>query len=360
MDPKETQAVKMSELTDVIKDIVEAALAKNSTEQAKVKDVADGADTPKVEELKGIEKELKFFRALVSRDDAALKDLSEGTDSAGGYTVPEEFYGRVIEKMKAVPSIRKLATVIPMNSDKLNIPVEGNEMSFYWPTENNAITASDPSFGEVELTPNLLAGLVKMSRQLVEDSGVNILDYLAKIIAKGLLREEDSKFTGGSGTGQPKGFRQYNITNTDAQAGASLAYTDVVNLFFLLGEGYRDNGTFTTSDTGAKALASIVDTANRPVFIIEASEDGLHRLFGKPLMINNNIPENLGTGTDETELWFGDFSYYMVGDREGISTEYSTQAGDAFAKHQGWLKVYKRVDGKLAFEEAMAYLSAVK
>lgn len=350
----------MDELTSVIKDIVDGAIAKTAKEMAQVKKEVVDTEDPKLVALKGVEKELKFFKALVSRDEVALKDLSGGTDANGGYTVPEEFYGRVIEKMSATPSIRKLATVIPMNSDKMNIPVEGNEMSFYWPTENNAITASDPTFGEVELTPNLLAGLVKMSRQLVEDSGVNILDYLARIIARGLIKEEDSKFTGGSGTGQPKGFRQYTVTQTDSQAGATLAYTDVVNLFFLLGEAYRDNAVFMTSDNGAKALASIIDSANRPVFIPEASTDGLYRLFGKPLMINSNIPSNLGVGTDETELWFGDFSFYLVGDREGVSVEYSTQAGDAFAKHQGWLKVYKRVDGKLAFVDALAYLDAVK
>lgn len=358
MDNQEVKEISLEQLTDLVQDAVASAVAKNQEVTAKA--VADKAGEDVISELKGVEKELAFVKALLTGDSVNAKALSEGTDSAGGYLVPEEFANRILEKQRDIPSVRSLSTVINMNTDKMNVPSEGTDMTFAWTAENATISASDPSFGEVELTPNVLAGLVKLSRQLADDNSVGLLDYLARAIARGVNEAEDLAFTGGSGTGQPKGFRQYTISQSVAQAGGTLVYSDVVNLMYTLPSAYRNRASFMTSDAGAKALASIVDGNSRPIFVPAPDAKGFATLFGRPVYINDNIPSNLGGGTDETELWFGDYSYYLIGDRAGIATEYSTEAGEAFEKHQGWLKVVKRTDGKLAYTEAMAKLTAVK
>lgn len=316
------------------------------------------------EQLKGADRELAFFKALFAGDHNAIvtKALSEGTDSAGGYTVPTEFLARIIEKRKAMVSIRNLATVISMGSNSMEIPTEANDVTDYWVGENTAITASDPSFGQAILLPTLHTVLVKASRQLLADNNVNMLDYLARVIANRLRRGEDGKFVAGTGTAQPKGFRQYSISAGTSQASTSLAYDDLVNLMLALPEGYRETANgFITSDAGLGAIMKIKDDQGRPIIVMDAQKQGTNiYLFGKPVVVNNNIPSNLGTGTDETEIWFGDLSYYIIGDREDVSTEYSTVAGEAFEKHQAFLKVYHRLDGRLTMTEAMTLIDGVK
>lgn len=315
------------------------------------------------DQLKGVDREIAVVKALITRDHEAMisKALSEGTGSAGGYLVPEEFRNRVVEKQKALVSMRTLATVMPMTSDTMHLPTEGTDVTDYWVTENSDITASDPAFGEAVLLPTLHAVLVKASRQLLADANLSVVDYLAKIIANKLRRGEDGKFIVGTGTNQPKGIRQYSISAGTSQAGAALAYTDLVNLMLALPEGYRETANgFITSDSGLGAIMNIKDSQNRPIIVHDVQNQGKLTLFGKPVLVNNNIPANLGTGTDETEIWYGDLSYYHIGDREDLATEVSTEAEDAFKKHQVHIKTYHRVDGKLTMTEALTFIDGVK
>jgi len=72
---------------------------------------------------KGEQKDIAtFFKALIQRDFITVKALSEGTDNAGGYLVPEEFRAGVLDIMNDVGYTRKYGTVIRMNRDVLNIP----------------------------------------------------------------------------------------------------------------------------------------------------------------------------------------------------------------------------------------------
>lgn len=103
------------------------------------------------------------------------------------------------------------------------------------------ITQSDPTFGQIVLNVNLIAGLSRMSRQLLTDAGINegIAELVIRKFANQLGRAEDTAPMTGSGSGQPKGLRAATISQSVAQAAASLASTDVVNVIHTLPEQYR-------------------------------------------------------------------------------------------------------------------------
>lgn len=356
----EPNTVSLKELSALMNDLLDQRMDKLKSEMKEMVPTTPGASAD--DAIKGVEKEIAFFKALVKNDETALKDLSEGTDSAGGYVVPTEFYGRVIEKQKHLINMRRLVNVVPMKRDKMDVPTEGNDVTVYWPGENTAATASDISFGNPQLEAELVVALTKASRQLLEDADLDVLDYLARIFARALSKEEDRVILTGSGSGQPQGIRNASISASFSQAGATFTYDELVDLMMALPAAYRENRenlAFVTSTSGVKRLMKIKDADSMPVFIQKPDERGFRTVFGIPVIETAHIPSNLGAGTDETELWFGDWSYYNLGDRNDFATEYSTQAGDAFAKHQGWLKGYKRIAGKVAISEAFVYADAV-
>lgn len=317
-------------------------------------------DAPQKKEVEGVEKEISFFQALFAGDIATLKDLSTATGSAGGFTVPTEFYGRVIEKRKHIIALRNLVNVVPMGSKTEQIPTEGNDMSIEWPGENTAASGADVTFGDGSVTAHRMIALGKLSRELVEDSGVDILDYLARIYARAATVEEDRVIINGSGTGQPKGFRQHSLSADWSQTGAALTYNDVIELWFSLAPQYRADAVWATGTLGAKALSKIKDTANMPIFIPAPNQNSLATVLGRPVFETTHIPSNLGaSGADETELWLFSPSFYTLGERSDVGVEYSTEAGTAFAAHQGWLKVFKRIGGGIAITEAFKFMDDV-
>lgn len=303
----------------------------------------------------------KFFAAMGDGDKEVMKDLSEGVDANGGYLVPTEFRNQLVEKLYKGAYIRRYATVIPMGSDKMEVPVEANTVSVNWTTELATITQSDPTFGTVTLAANMLAGISRQSRQLLQDAAINeaVQDLLIRIFARALGLAEDTAFMVGTGTGQPKGIRTYTISQTVAQAGANLTDSDISNLIYTLPRQYRENAVFIMRDSVAKLVSNLRSTDGRKLHdSIDNRENPT--LNGYPVVIQDDIPANLGAGTNESEIYFGDLSFYYIGDRQQVFSEVSTQEGTSFEKHRAAVKVGERLDGQLTLTDAFAKMTAVK
>lgn len=78
-----------------------------------------------------------------------LNALQEGTDSEGGYLVPDEFEHTLIEALEEENIFRKLAHVINTASGDRKIPVVATKGTASWVDEEGSITESDDSFTQV-------------------------------------------------------------------------------------------------------------------------------------------------------------------------------------------------------------------
>jgi HK97 family phage major capsid protein len=332
------------------------------SDAAKLKAIADAEEGGK--EAKKIVGD--FLKAVLDKDgdliaELTKKDLSEAVDAEGGYLVPTEFRTQLVEKMYADPSIRRYATVIPMAREKMDLPVEGDSVSVNWTPELSTILQSDPTFALVELAVNMLAGISRMSRQLLQDSALNegVQELIVRMFARVLREAEDTAFMVGTGSGQPKGIRTYTISQTVAQAGANLADTDLDNLVYTLPRQYRRRAVWIMRDDRRKLISAMRSTDGKKLHP-EIDDEENPRLKNRPVLIQDDIPGNLGAGTNESEIYFGAIEYYYVGDREQMFVEVSTQEGQSFEKHRAAIKVGQRLDGKLTLTEALAKMTAVK
>ena len=99
-----------------------------------------------------------FMKNVLLHDSAELKQMSEGTDSEGGYLVPEEFLPTLVRLVEVYGLVRRGATVIPMSRDELNMPSLASGITTYWVGENSSITSSQPVFGQVKLVAKKVGG----------------------------------------------------------------------------------------------------------------------------------------------------------------------------------------------------------
>jgi len=76
--------------------------------------------------------------------------------------------------------------------------------------------------------------------------------------------------------------------------------------------------------------------------------------------MTTQIPINLGTGTNETEIYFGNWQELVVGQWAGIEILPSKEAGDAFAKNQTWIRIITDVDIGLRHAESFCLGTGVK
>lgn len=162
------------------------------------------------------------------KEHTSYKAASEGTNSAGGFMVPDELLAELIFLRDQYGVVRRNARVIGMNSDTLWVPKNSASASVYWPGENSAITESSPTFARVEVLAKKMGILSQVSSELNEDSLVEIGAALAQDMAWRVSNEEDRVcFNGSSATaadGNINGFiTEVNgvASNVGLVAGAS-------------------------------------------------------------------------------------------------------------------------------------------
>lgn len=218
---KETLTIEKSELVTLMDEV--SAKAAASAVEAKLKEL--GLDKPgfqvnkftgaykgsmlnkseeEVAKMEIKEKMSSFIKAVYHKDLGSLalfKGMNEGTGSAGGFVVPEEFaaeVNRIVEDFGLVP---KLARKFPMGSDTLNVPRLSASVSVYWPGESAAGTGSQPTFEQVVLRAQTMVGITPMSNELLADANISVVDLLTELFAEAIAGEWDNQ--GLAGTGAP-------------------------------------------------------------------------------------------------------------------------------------------------------------
>ena len=317
-----------------------------------------------------------FFRGLILKDaryneiklegagslGAFWKDLSVTTPESGGYLVPTEFHAEVIQELVKRPVLRNICQVMPISA-KDEIPTMTGKPTLYWPGENTAPSASAASFGTLSLSAKLALGYVPMSRRLAANPKLDVVKLLVNAFADVIGAGEDAVIVNGTGTGQPKGFRNVAYTiEAVPQAGASIAADDLIDLYHALPSQYRANASWCMRDSVIQKVRKLKETTTGNYLWTSGLSGAPATILGRPVLEQNDIPGNLGSGSpaNESEIWFGDFKFYILGDAETMSVETTTEGGEAFTKHQVIVKVWEEIDGAIAVENAFRKLTGVK
>lgn len=314
---------------------------------------------------KDIDDAAEFCRKMLTSDrfrgEYNEKTLVAGTGSAGGNLIPTVLYSEIIRKQYLIPGLLQFTTNLFVD-DKLQFPKEGADVVFYFPGENASSTASDTDFGALTIDIFDIIGRTNMSRKLASMSAFNLVDYITTIFANALIRTKEAKITGGTGTNQPKGLRQQTITQTGAQAGASLVISDVEALYWTLPIQYRASNSvvWLMADSVARKAYTLKDSNGRPLMISDYTAAIPNSIMGKPVIVTNDIPTNLGAGTNESEIWFGDLSYYVYNHGQGMTLETTTTTDTAWVNNLIEVKMSGLNGGDLLRAEAWSKLTAVK
>ena len=153
-----------------------------------------------------------WIKATLARDKAAAQwcrdrgvgfrgAQTEGTDSQGGYSVPDVLESTVLQVRNQVGILGEIAQVIPMTSDVMKVPTLVSGQSVQYPDEAASITASDAVWGNVTCTAKKRAVLTKISWELINDSVVNVADIIASRAGYQLALAADDELVNGDGSG---------------------------------------------------------------------------------------------------------------------------------------------------------------
>ena len=295
-----------------------------------------------------------FWNATRARDGITHEvrnALQVGADSEGGYLCPDTFADELVKGLTAQTVVRSLAKVINTSSGQHKIPVVASRGTASWIEEEGPIPEGDDIFGQQHIGAHKVGTLIKVSEELLHDSAFDLEQYFIDEFARRIGNKEEDAFLNGDGAGKPTGILNDAEVGVTAASATAITADELVDLFYSLDAPYRTNAVWLVNDSTMRAIRKLKD-ANGQYLWQKALHEGDHEtLLGKPIFHSPFAPE-LGAG--KKAVAFGDFSFYWIGDRTGITFR---RLNERYADtgQVGFLAT-KRVDGKLILPEAIKVL----
>lgn len=295
-----------------------------------------------------------FWQQVRDRSTYEVRNaLQVGVDTEGGYLCPDTFENELVTGLTAKNVIRSLAKVINTSSGQHKIPVVATRGTASWVEEEGPIPEGDDVFGQQYIGAHKVGTLIKVSEELLHDSAFDLEKYFIDEFSRRIGNKEEEAFLIGDGSGKPTGILSEGGAEVGVTAASATAITadELIDLFYSLPAPYRANAVWVMNDATMKYIRKLKDTTGQYLWQKAIHEGDHETLLGKPIFHSPFAPE-VAAGTKP--VLFGDFSYYWIGDRTGISFR---RLNERYADtgQVGFLAT-KRVDGKLILPEAIKCL----
>jgi HK97 family phage major capsid protein len=265
--------------------------------------------------------------------------------SSTGSPVPTSFYDQVLLLARFVGPMLETSTILnTAGGENLQIPSLATYSSGTAFAESVAIGESDPTFNNfVTLSAYKYSFLTQVSRELVEDAGVDILGFLAQQVGNAMGYSVNEALTIGTGTIQPNGI----VTRAgSAVTGTSLNPTadNLIDLVYSIDTaGRRLPGTgFQMNSSSIANVRKLKDGAGQYLFAPSLSADARDLLLGYPIFEN---PSMATAASAVKPVIFGHLPSYYVRQVGGLKLDRSDDF--AFSNDLVTFRATFRVDGNL-------------
>lgn len=297
-----------------------------------------------------------------SKNPAIQAALTEGTDTAGGFTVPTVLMPGLLEALAPASSLLSAGAglLFPQDGAKsYNFAGINTLPTAAWRSENGAVAESDTTFKNLQAVPRSLSFFFKFSRELGADSQ-NFERSMRTVMGQAFAKAIDLAGLRGSGIApEPRGILNTAGIQavTNGANGASLATNRYANFMSAIQATMQADAPAPTaaimSPRSRVTLAGLVDTTNQPLAVPPLVSD-------LKLITTSQIPNNLtvGTSTDCSEIYVGDFSKVIFVMRESPSIQladqlFATTGQLAFICHA-------RVDVIVEYPQALSVITGVR
>jgi HK97 family phage major capsid protein len=260
------------------------------------------------------------------------KALSVGSGPDGGYLVPPEVEAAVIRGIKEYSPIRSIAgsRTVSANVYKKPFAVAGPATGWVAETETRPETNS-PTLAELTFPTMELYAMPSATQTLLDDSAVNIDEWLAEEIQIAFAQQEGTAFVTGDGNNKPRGFLDYDPVANSSWEWDKIGYIptgnagdfddtnpsdNLIDLIYALKSAYRANAHWVMNRATQAAIRKIKDADGNYIWQPGERADLAPTLMNYPIAESEDMPD---IDSDSFAISFGDFNRgYLVVDRAGI------------------------------------------
>lgn len=281
------------------------------------------------------------FLKLVRKGDARLsemelKTLQVSDDSQGGFLVPTDTSGRIIQKIFDTSPMRQYASIATISTDALEGAVDVDECEAGYVGEMQArATTGNPTIGKWSIPVHELYAKPRTTQKVLDDAAFDLEGWLVKKIGEKLGRLENREFVNGST--KIRGFLSYDVVTTlagdDYTAKRKIQYTKtgaagafaaapnggdvLIDMQQMLKDQYRARAAWAMNRFAVGEARKLKDSQGRYLWAPGIEVGKPSTLLGLPIAEFNDMP---AIAANSLSIALADWAEaYQIVDRQGIT-----------------------------------------
>ncbi|MDD3289072.1 MAG: phage major capsid protein [Alphaproteobacteria bacterium] len=310
---------------------------------------------------KGVEHELSGF--------TQTKEMDVISDQQGGYMVPTELASRIVTRQFEATPMRQMATIMSISSEAVEMLRDTSEADAQWVSELGTRADTDQgSIGRIRIPVHELYAQPKATQKLLDDSIINVEEWLVERVSGKFARRENTAFVTGDGIGQPRGFLSYSTqavadasrswgvlehvaTGSDGAFNASSGSDVLIDLMHRLKAGYLPKAMWMFPRAVADVIRKFKENSTNAYIWQPGLQAGVpSTLLGHSIVLAEDMPQ-IASGS--YSVAFGNFEEgYTIVDRIGLRVLRDPYTSAPFVK----FRCSKRVGGDVVNFEAIKLL----
>ncbi len=269
-------------------------------------------------------------KAWKDRNEQIVKSLEAQRGDGAGILIEEQVMGELTELLRAANVVEASgAQSLEMPNGTLTMRYQKTGVTGSYVGERRVIPVQQPSLGAMKLVAHKLGVLVGITNDLLRYAGPQADAFVRTDVVDGLASRKDIALIRDDGTQDtPKGARWQAVAGSfvDRTLDTGAVTLETVTVDLASAAARLDTRNIKMRRPGWLMhprtkwfLFRLLDGLGQPVFRAELAQG---MLYGIPVRTTTQIPVNLGSGGDETEIYLIDFSSMIVG--EAMSLQIST------------------------------------
>ncbi|MCE4223409.1 phage major capsid protein [Methylobacterium sp. C25] len=257
--------------------------------------------------------------------------MDKGTDSNGGYLTPIEWDRSLTGRLKQVSPIRANARVVRISVAGFKKLFTDRAVGSGWVGETASRPAtSTPGIGSLDFVPGELYANPAISQQLLDDSAINLEDWLGEEVEFEFARQEGIAFLSGDGANKPFGILTYvtgaanaakhpwgAIAVGNSGAAAALTGDGFIDLMYSLPGDFAANAKLYINRLSLGAARKLKDGQGNYLWQPAYQQGQPQTLNGSPIV---EVPDMPVVAAGNIVALYGDMAAtYQVIDRIGVS-----------------------------------------
>ena len=267
-----------------------------------------------------------------------VKSLNDQKDEEGGHLIPSEIVSQINERLQFLSPMRAISKTITISSNSVDILTDSRMPDAGWAasSEETRDETSAPEIKKIRIPVHEIYAKPKANQRLLDDSQINVEEWLINKISEKIAELEDEAFVSGSGNDRPTGFLKYESENKEDgkrdfgklqsfSTGANGKFSDdasavniLIDMVCSIKPRYAKNAKWVMSRSALSVIRKLKNSDGVCLWQPSMSESTPSTLLGYPVIIDDNMPR-LSDGTASVSVAFGDFySGYQIVDRQGL------------------------------------------